>query len=325
MNLQIVTDSPNAGFPGGGLESPEHVTPERMETLSYDELRSLAKTAFREGRVEEALGLFDQALDAARAEGDALRVDRAVCNRAAVRVILGETLEVVPELRTILNHHADAENSRLAAYSLSLAYEQQKDFKKGIFYARVALNYSRLLQRNKWILSSLNQLGNCLMGESLFDDAVACYREALDLIGDQRDFHHWAVLENLGYARVVLGSPKEGLGMLLASLRGLRREGAFENVMVAHLDLSYAYLEIGRPRYALKHAAASLALADRYGYTDVQRNALYLLGQSSQECGSSAEAAEYFHRLQQKFFPSSPAVSQFLMAVDVRGMINLRA
>jgi tetratricopeptide (TPR) repeat protein len=307
------------------LESIQRAVVDRTGPC-FDDLWFEGKTALRQGRIEEARGFFDTALEFARREGDPVHEDRAVCSRAAVRIVLGETMEVVPELRDVLNHHSNAENSRLAAYSLSLAYEQKRDFKKGIFYARVALNYSRLLQRKKWILSSLNQLGNCLMGESFFDEATACYNEALEIVGEETSFHRWAILENLGYAKVLLGKPREGLGMLLRSLRGLLREqAATENAMVAHTDLSYAYLEVGRPRYAMKHAMAGMEAAERLGYPDVKRNAMYLLGQSYQEFGRSGDAAGVFEALQREFFPDSPAVAQFLMAVDVKSMINLRA
>jgi len=293
--------------------------------LDFDELRSLGKIAFYEGRTQEASELFEHALEIARREGDPLRLDRAVCNRAAVRIIQGETVAVVPELRDVLNHHSDSSNSRLAAYSLSLAYEQKKDFKKGVFYSRISLNYSRLLQKEKGILSSLNQLGNCLLGDCLFDEATDCYNEALEILGEKDGFHYWTLLLNLGYAKVVLGKPEEGLRLLLGSLRGLRREQAIENTMVAHTDLSYAYLEIGRFRYAMKHALAGLEMAEKLGYPDVQRNAMYLLGQSYREIGRTSDAASTFQRLQQEFFPDSPAVAQFLLAVDVKSMINLRA
>ena len=308
--------------------SSTEATAEAVSALpahDYEELRSLGKIAFYEGRTQEAFVLFDQALGIARQQGDPLRLDRAVCNRAAVRIIQGETVAVVPELRDVLNHHSDSANSRLASYSLSLAYEQKKDFKKGIFYSRIALNYSRLLQRKKWILSSLNQLGNCLLGESYFVEATDCYNEALGLLEEKDGFHYWAILENLGYAKVVLGEPEEGLRLLVRSLRGLRHEQAVENTMVAHLDLSYGYLEVHRPRYAMKHAMAGLEAAERLGYPDVKRNAMYLLGQSYQEIGRSADAAGVFESLQQEFFPASPAVAHFLMAVDVKRMINLRA
>jgi tetratricopeptide (TPR) repeat protein len=297
----------------------------RPEIRAYDELRARAEATFHEGQTVRAYELFDQALTCAQELGDPIRVDRAVCSRAAVRVILGETLEVVPELRSVLNHHADLENSRLAAYNLSMAYEQKKDFKKGVFYARTAVNYSRLLERQKWIASSLNQLGNCLLGESLFEEAIRCFDEALTLLPEPHGFYHWAILENLGYAETSLGNARKGAKILLRALRGLKTEDAVENVMVAHADLSYTYLELKRPRWALKHAVRALRMAEAQGYEAVRRNALYLLGQSCQEIGDSGRAAGFFVRLQQEFFPSSPEISQFLMAVDVRGMINLRA
>lgn len=291
----------------------------------YQDLRDRAETAFRTGQIGEAHGLFQAALQVARDSGDPVLIDRAVCNRAAVDVVVGASTEVLTELRSVLNHHLSDTNSWLAAYNLSMMYESRKEFKKGAFYARVADKLARTLRRAEWRVASLNQLGNCLLGDSLFEQATKTYEEAFEHLPANEERRRFLLLENLGYCAVCLGMKRKGLKLLYQGFRGIRRTSTFEELMIAHIDLSFALLETGRYRYSVKHAMAGLQLAEQHGYAEMKRNALYILGQASRLSGHSGRAAGFFHWLQEEFFPDSPEVSSFLHAVDVRPMLNLRA
>ncbi|MCH9649105.1 MAG: tetratricopeptide repeat protein [Deltaproteobacteria bacterium] len=311
MTIRLLIEEPQPNFFSG---DPSYLT-----------LRDRGEAALQAGRPEEAYALFDASLRKANALEDPILVDRAVCNRAAARIVLGKVEAVVPELRTVLNHHADATNSRLAAYNLGRSYEQKKDFKKGAFYARTALNYSQQLERSDWIASSLNLLGICLLGDSLFEEASECFQEALDLLeASQRD-RYFTILDNLGYCDLILGRKRRGLERLYRSLRGLRRISSYENRMVCRLHLTFALLDLGHYRLAERHATAALSLAELAVHQEGKKNALYLLGQAYRLGDQPEKAATFFSQLQQEFFPSFPEVSKFLMVVDVLPMINLRA
>lgn len=292
---------------------------------SYQDLRDRADRAFRDNDPHGAHHLASQALEVAKETGDRILVDRATCNRAAFAIILGAQPDVLVELRAVLNHHWDDTNSWLAAYNMCLFYEDRKEFKKGAFYARMAINFARRLERAEWQASSLNQLGNCLLGDSFFEPAQEAFETAIGLLPSDDARRRYIFLENLGYCAFFMGRKKKGLRLLYESLRGIRRTGTFEPLMVAHIDLSFGLLEEARYRYAIKHAMAALQIAEQHDYPEVKRNALYILGQASRLAGNSDRAAGFFHWLQEEFFPDSPEVAGFLHAVDVRPMLNLRA
>ena len=94
--------------------------------------------------------------------------------------------------------------------------------------------------------------------------------------------------------------------------------------MFAHLDLAFGHLEVGRYPIAQRHAARALGLAERYGNADVLKNALYLSGEAANVNSDIAAAQKHFERLQ-CYFLNTPFVTDFLLAIDVRKMINLRA
>jgi tetratricopeptide (TPR) repeat protein len=91
-----------------------------------------------------------------------------------------------------------------------------------------------------------------------------------------------------------------------------------------HLDLAYAYLEIRRPRPAIRHAARALDLARHFKDEANVKNSLYLLGEAWHLHGDDAEARRHFEQLADRY-DNLPFIADFLLSVDVRQMINLRA
>jgi Tfp pilus assembly protein PilF len=103
-----------------------------------------------------------------------------------------------------------------------------------------------------------------------------------------------------------------------------RKFGAWQEEMLGNLDLCFAYLEIEKYRPARRHGDRALLMAETNGQLRELKNALYLLGETANLMGDAEAAHAYFSRLQ-KHFPDSPFLVDFLLAIDVRKMINLRA
>jgi len=298
---------------------------EGFDARHYAELRDAGQQAVFAGRVDEARAFYTQAYELARLSDDDRLVDRALCNMAATQIEDGsEHNELLPQLRAILVRNADLENSRLAAYHLARAYENRKDFKKGLFYARIAREHTKALTDvDEWTASSYNQLGNLLVAESRFAEAMEHYRMALD-IHPPSELRRALIRNNVGYCQLMLGRHRDAFELLYDSLRAFRRQGAEEPQLRVELDLCLAHLEVGRHRDAIRHGARALHLAERYGHESSLKNSLYLLGEASHLIGDEAQARQLFERLQ-VHYPDTPFVADFLLAVDVRKMVNLRA
>jgi tetratricopeptide (TPR) repeat protein len=295
---------------------------------AYARCRVEGIAATLRGDLAAAEELLTRALDLARQLEDPSLADRAYCNLAAVQIERSPRDEILPRLRQILVRHADVETYRLAAYHLARAYELRKDCKKGLFYARIALEQTRHLAHPdpEWMASSHHQIGNLLVGESFFGDAIASYEQALAALpADGPDLRAAVIEINVGYCRVMLGQAQAGVRLLTRGLRVLRRRRQLQREqMQAHLDLALGYLELGRFRPVLRHATAALVLAEELGATDATKNALFLLGEGASLSGDEDTARGYFEKLQ-RFFPDTPFLPDLLLAIDVRKLINLRA
>jgi tetratricopeptide (TPR) repeat protein len=295
----------------------------------FDILQSEGQAAFEAGRIDESIDLLGRALAWAEERGDARRIDLAFCNLCTATVGL-DAAEPLPRdatarLREILIRNEDLTNCRLAAYLLARVYELKKETKKGLFYARVGLDRSQLLGRPEWVASSHNQIGNFLLADSSFERAAAEYETALDLHPEQAPARRAVILGNLGYALLIRGERRRGAELLYRSLKALRRLGAEREQIFPHLDLCYFHLEVRRYRDAIRHGEKGLALAEAYQDPDAVKNGLYLLGEACHLAGDEQAAGRHFDRLAREFYPGSSGIAQFLLTVDVRKIINLRA
>lgn len=293
--------------------------------LRLEELRDRGAEAIETGRIEEAEALFDRALAAARELGDDRQIDLALCNRAAAAIELGHGEGELPRLREILMRNADPGNCRIAAYNLARFYELAKSYKKALFYARIARDRSETLGRRDWLASSHNLIGNTLLAESHVEQATGEYERALQLIPEGPSVARGMILDNLGYCRILQGRHREGFRLLVQSLRLLRRHGPEAYQIPPRLDLCFSHLETGRYAHARRHGALALALAEKLEEPDSTKNALYLLGEVENLLGNVDAARAYFTRLQREFYPDATYLPGFLLAVDVRKLVNLHA
>jgi hypothetical protein len=159
----------------------------------------------------------------------------------------------------------------------------------------------------------------------MFEEAAASYRRALAIVPEE--LADWRLLcqANLGYCEVALGRHRAGVGRLYRVLRGALRAGSRRVEMMVRLDLCFALMELGHLRAAERHARRAHALVEEIGEVGEAKNCLYLLGQVAVLQERLDEARGWFVELQRRFYPTQPRLADFLVGVDVRQMINLRA
>lgn len=300
-------------------------TESRLRT-EFDELRAAGKQATDDGRLDEALGLYRACAERAEALGERDLADLAFCNCCAIQISLGAPEGLIRGLREILSRSTDPLNRLVAAYNLARIYEVRNDTRKGLLYSRIARGEHEKSGTASayWEANLHNQAGSFLLLESRFGEAAEEYRRALAADPGASESRLAVSWLNLGYCCLVLGDHRQGFELLYRSLRVHRRSEVVKHQMLAHLDLCYGLLEVGRHRPARRHGARALALAERIGDPFGLKNALYLLGEAEHLLGNDAEARACFDRLQ-ALFPGTPYLSDLLMAVDLRQMLNLRA
>lgn len=291
----------------------------------FEELNRRGHEAAEAGGLEEAFAIFDQMLAWARVREACELIDLALCNRAAVAIVLGRGEAELPLLRKILVRSANPANCQLAAYNIARHYELTRSYKKALFYGRIARERAEQQERTEWVAASLNLIGNILLAESFVEKAAREFEKALQLMPPEPTVWRARVLDNLGYCRILQGRHAEGYSLLYSSLAVLRQHGAERYLISTHIDLCFAHLETGRYRHARRHGVKALRLAEQTRDNDSVKNALYLLGEAANLSGDVIGACRFFNRLQREFFPEVNYLPGFLLAVDVRKLVNLHA
>ena len=295
------------------------------EPRSFEELRDEGRRAVEAGRLDDALEFFEQALARAREIDDQNLIDLAICNRSIPMIPLGRGKEAVPELRQILVRNPDAFICSLAAYNLGYALKTGKEFKKGLFYARIARDRALAAGRDDLLVGSYNLIGTCLMSDSFFAEAAKAFRRALALLKQEASKFHSALTGNLGYCLMMLDRLRDGMRLSFDAIRWSRRFEAPLYEVRPQMDLCYAYLELGRTQRARQHGLRALALAEQSGEVECLKNALFLLGDTEQAAGDLDAAYGYYSRLQRRYYPDAPQIVEQMIQVGLRQVVNLRA
>jgi len=290
-----------------------------------EQLRQRLRQEIDGGRFDVARELCEEAIERARALGDPEVLDLATCNRGGILIAQGEGERAVRDLRKILLRSASPANSFLAAYYVSQHHKLAGENQRSLFYARLALDHARHSDHPDFVASSHNRIANLLMLDSYFDEACGHFDQALELLPEDHPLDRALILSNSGYCCAVLGRYPQAFRRLFRSLRVIRDGCARSWERFPHLGLSFAYLELGRYERARWHGAKALRRSEEADSPEQVKNALYLLGETEKLGGDEETAWEHFHRLQTEFYPDKPYVTDFLIATDIRKLINLMA
>lgn len=303
-------------------------------TEDFETLRDRGRELGNQGSYREAAAVYRRAAQVAAAAGESDRADEALCGWATAETELGNGAKVMPELRQILLGSAVEYNCWLASYTLARAHELEGQIKKALFYARLSYHHSAHAHRPGLTGLSHNLLGNLLVAEGHEEDAAGEYRTALRQAEDSRPIWVAGAEGNLGYCLLVraIRSPgfrrsrmREGLRLIYRSIRTFRREGVLQYCMLPHLDLCLAHLELQRPATARRHGQRALTLAKQYEDPTTTKNSLYLLGHVALLDGDTETALQYFNELGHRFYPDHAGLTDVLMSLDLRQVVNLRA
>jgi tetratricopeptide (TPR) repeat protein len=303
----------------------EQLTAVDPHVARFRDLRDRGVEALRGGDLREALACFDRAAEAAHASGDTELVDLAGCNRAAIQIELGESRTVLADMRAVLLRSRNPQTCMVAATNAARIHDLAKDYKKGLFYARLARDHAEVAGDASQLASVRNLQANLLLAESHVEDAAREYEAALETMPEEDPVWRARALGNLGYCRVLQRRLSEAFSLLRRATADLRDLEADFYLVAPLTDLAFAHLEADQPQPARDAAEEALALAREHEDESGTKNALYLLGEAAGMLGDVPTARRCFLELQQRYYPDKPFVCDFLLSVDVRKIVNLRA
>src|SRR5260370_4859995 len=194
----------------GGMMSSQTI--DRVE-----ELRQAGLARVRAEEYEQALAIYDEALSIASTDE---KRELITINKADAMIALDRSGPEVQQLPAILMRRRNLHHAFLAAYALMFKHRMKSETKRGIFYGELALNIASEAGEPVWKLGALNDLGIHYEMDSKFDKAIECFEQALALIGaretTEEQFGKNAIIQNLGYNKLLVGQTVEGITLLLS-------------------------------------------------------------------------------------------------------------
>lgn len=298
-----------------------------IETSRFLELKDDLRAAVSAGRIEDAHRLAEEALAEARENGDSEAVDLSLCNRATVRILRGDKTDELPALKAVLMRNTHPVVAFAAAYAAAQEYRNRRDFKKAVFYAKVARDRSEQIAGHPGRGAALYQLGTVCLDENRIDQALDAFESARRIFVTTQPQDELALAlceDNLGYCCFLRGRSAEGFERCHAALERLTRIGAEPYTAQVHLDLTFGSIESNDLDRARQHGRRALALARAHRDELVYKNSLYLLGEASHLSGDPDEERECFDELT-RVYPEVRYLGDFLFSVDLKQVLNLRA
>ena len=168
---------------------------------AYEDLYRRIETEVRQGDYRSALKLSRRAVAVAREIGDLALTHKAVSNRSAIYLELGEPKRAERGLREIILRSSDNAVVCGAAYNLAISLRRQKSVDRASTFARKALERARVMRHSMWLSRCYNLLGNIALCQSQFDDALKHYRQSLQIrrrIPEDTRFSEAILLDNIG-------------------------------------------------------------------------------------------------------------------------------
>ena len=292
------------------------VMPEILERA--EDLRKQALALHRGGQLEEALALYDEALAAGSTDEQR---ELITINKADVLIELQRTGAEVQALPAILMRRRNPHHTFLASYQMMFKHRMAGEMERAIFYGQIAHNVAIESGQVFWKLAALNELGIAYETNSQFADAIRCFEEALSLLDSveaaDRTVSRVAIIQNLGYSRLLVGETETGLAMIHSVLDEI--EGGWAKAE-SLIDLCYGYVEMQQYEKAIEYGNAGLELASEPRQV---RNAHYLLGEAAYKAGDISGAEFHFDELA-RFYPQFRNLKSLLFAIDLRSMVNLK-
>jgi tetratricopeptide (TPR) repeat protein len=268
-----------------------------IETRSMaEQLRREGMTKLRVNALEEAIHLFDEA-SAHTADSEMLELIGINKSRALIQMgVAGPEVQKLPQ---IIMRRANPRHVSLAAFSLQYKFGEQS-----------------------WVAAILLELGNIAIFDSRNKEAISHYEDALGMIDVVSDpeLTRAIIYQNLGYCRMLEDDVDGGLSLIHEAIGLMIASGAEGYLAESYIDLCFGYLENESLDKAREFGTLGLELATE----DRQvRNAHYLLGEVAYKSGDTVGAQRHFGHLS-RFYPDFPHLTDLLLAIDLRSMVNLK-
>ncbi len=272
-------------------------TNDAMPEIALEVAATFGPLLVRRGYLDEALEVYEQGLEFARAQGE--HGTEAVLHRSKglALIALRRLDAALRSLRTALAIEESRGNELGAGRvhtNIGIVHIRRGRFREAIPTLRRATELVAPTGTVRDRAAPLLNLGVAYAGVEDYDAAIECSREVLAMQDLDNPYLEATGLLNLGYALTGRGDTRHGRPYLEQACSSGRRIGATEVEARSLVFLSECFRAQGRHDEALRRCRTALTLARDIGHKDVETRALISLGSIHASAGEPGKAEGCF-------------------------------
>jgi tetratricopeptide (TPR) repeat protein len=261
---------------------------------------AIANQCRRLGRYEQALTVYNEALELSESLNHILGRAQALAGIGGTYVMLGRTEEAASKLSqaTLLYEQAgDVPGQVRSLNEKGVAYGSSGQFDKAIEVFKISLKLAQQMNRQDRYIITVNNLGECYRHLYAFDQAIAYHEEALQLAQEGRLLYVEAdIYRNIGLSMRELGRISEALEYLRRALEISEETDNLDMKLHTLYGLSLTETLNGEMEAAAKHSQLLYDIADANNLKGHKARSLYAQGFVAQHHGYPNSAEELWHR-----------------------------
>ena len=193
-------------------------------------------------------------------------------------IMMGEPVNAADNATEALEwarEHGLESTALKARFLLAYAYRNLEDTKKARHHFQLALAAARHRKNFRYEVMSMNELGNILVMEKKFDEAMTIKKAALDRARQTKEEYLITIcMHDIGYALI---SKREFTPALALFQECLTRGEVTKNpraMAMARTNIAYIYSQTGKPDLALKLSYQTLEIARQHKLGEIETNIL---------------------------------------------------
>ena len=252
------------------------------------------------GKVEVAMGYFEQAREVGESEGERQLAGAVLGNLGSACLNLGDARRAIgyfEQALEIAREIGDRHGEGAALGNLGNAYKNLGDARRAIGYFEQHLAIAREIGDRRGEGAALGNLGNAYARLGDARRAIGYYEQALEIARETGDRHRkGTALNNLGEVYRNLGDARRAIGYYEQHLTIAREIGGRRGEGNALGNLGAAYDDLGDIRRAIGYYEQALTILREIGDRHGEGTFLGNLGVAYEKLGDARRAIGYYEQ-----------------------------
>ncbi|NQU04663.1 MAG: tetratricopeptide repeat protein, partial [Calditrichaeota bacterium] len=266
---------------------------------------ALSQVYIRQGKLDEARVVLDEALHISTESGDRLSGVKLLIRLAGLDRLQGFYLIAIERYGTALSLTKDSSNSDLEIgirQNIGNVYSNMGKISLAISNYKQALEIIRKLRTKKHLATLLSNLGSAFEANGEMDKSLSIFKDGLNEATKTGDSYTVAaILFNMSHVQRNMGNSEEAIETIQKAIFIHEESGNIISKARALIDLAAYYCDLGRHNEALETYSETQDLLTETGDYPMLASTLVNIGEIYEMRGETEQALNYYSEAEDVF------------------------